>query len=336
MADRDDLDNRTIENLNFDILSALAVFVAYDLKLFQILARGPTSAARWCEQAGIAARPAEALISVCAALGLVLRSGSLYSLSDLGKKYLDEQSSTFVGPYLDILIAVNQYYTFNYLKRAVLDNSPKIDIWADICAKQDVNASRLFTESMHAQSAAPAEEWVRRVDLNESKVMLDIGCGAGTHSFAALSRYPNLHAMLFDLPVVCGIASDYARSSGASERIEICPGNMWSDPFPDADVHLYSQVFHDWTEHECRFLAAKSFSTLPPGGRIIVHEIMYDDTKEGPLAAAAYSVSMLLWTHGRQFSAKEISDILTGAGFTALRTIKTFGNWSIIAGVKPR
>jgi O-methyltransferase domain/Dimerisation domain len=336
MGGRQDLDNRTIENLNFDILNALAVFVAYDLRLFQTLAHGPTSTTEWCTQAGINVRPAESLISVCTALGLIQDVGPLHSLTAMGKKYLDPDSPTFVGAYIDTLIAVNQYYTFSQLKKAVLENTPQIHMWTDLCAKEDVAAVRLFTESMHAQSAAPAEAWVRRIRLGKCKIMLDIGSGAGTHSIAAVSRYPALHAILFDLPAVSRIAADYARSSALSDRLIVHPGNMWSDPFPGSDVHLYSQIFHDWPEAECRFLAEKSFSSLPPGGTIIIHEIMYDDDKQGPLAAAAYSVSMLLWTRGRQFSARELRDLLTAAGFVGLKMFRTFGNWSILLGTKPR
>ena len=47
--------------------------------------------------------------------------------------------------------------------------------------------------------------------------------------------------------------------------------------------HFYSNIFHDWPPEKCSFLTRKSFDALPPGGRLVVHEMLYDDDKKGPL-----------------------------------------------------
>ena len=69
---------------------------------------------------------------------------------------------------------------------------------------------------------------------------------------------------------------------------------MWKDPFPAADLHSYSQVFHAWTSEQCRFLTAKSFAALPSGGRLVVHELLLNADKSGPRLPTLMGMVMLL------------------------------------------
>ena len=106
-------------------------------------------------------------------------------------------------------------------------------------------------------------------------------------------------------------------------------------PFPSADVHFYSFIYHDWTPEKCRFLTEKSFATLPSGGHIMIHEMLYNDEKTGPFPIAALSMIMLGWTEGEQYSLKELSEMLREAGFTDIEVKPTFGYWSIVTALKP-
>ena len=105
-------------------------------------------------------------------------------------------------------------------------------------------------------------------------------------------------------------------------------------PYPAAGVHLYSNIFHDWTPDKCRFLSEKSFGSLEPGGRIILHEMLYNDDKTGPFAAAGLSAVMIGWTMGEQYSSAELVAMLTEAGFEKIDVTPTFGYYSIVTGTK--
>jgi O-methyltransferase domain len=92
----------------------------------------------------------------------------------------------------------------------------------------------------------------------------------------------------------------------------------------------------EWPPEKCQLLAGKSFESLKPGGRLIVHEMLYDDRKTGPFATAAMNINMLLWYDaGRQYSGRELSAILTEAGFSEIEVMPTFGYYSIVVGRKP-
>ena len=110
---------------------------------------------------------------------------------------------------------------------------------------------------------------------------------------------------------------------------------MWTDPFPPADVHFYSMIYQCWTPEKCRFLTGKSFESLRPGGHILIHEMLYNDEKTGPFPIAAFSMIMLGWTEGEQYSGKEISEMLREAGFGNIQVRPTFGYWGIVTAQKP-
>ena len=109
---------------------------------------------------------------------------------------------------------------------------------------------------------------------------------------------------------------------------------MWSDAFPLADLHFYSNIYHDWPPEKGRLLTQKSFESLEPGGRLVIHEALYDDDKTGPLTVAAANMVMLLSVEGQQYSGCELCAMLAGAGFVDIEVKPTCGYWSIVTGRK--
>jgi hypothetical protein len=134
---------------------------------------------------------------------------------------------------------------------------------------------------------------------------------------------------------VCEVAQEFIAGLGLGGRIRTQAGDMWQAPLPAADLHFYSEIYHNWLPERCRFLTRKSFESLPPGGRIVIHEMLYNDEKTGPFPLAAFSIAMLLWTQGQQHSGPELVAMLEEAGFTEVRVQPTFGYWSITTGRKP-
>ena len=92
---------------------------------------------------------------------------------------------------------------------------------------------------------------------------------------------------------------------------------MLTDPLPsDADVHLFSNVLHDWDTPVVGQLLQKSFDALPAGGMVIVHEAFLNAEKTGPLHVAEYSVLLVHASEGRCYSVAEMEGYLSAAGFS--------------------
>lgn len=330
-------DDRPLWDIIMGIYGYQAVLLCHELGLFPLLAGKPLGLAEIAAALQIAPRPAQALLQVCRALGLVTVAEEKFSLTPLAEDYLLESGPVYFGGFLDYTLAHRSVLSYDSLKEAVLTNSAQVYGGAELynSHQEEEELARAFTRMMHSHSQAPAQVWPEKIDLAGIRTMLDIGGGSGVHSIGAALCWPELRVVLFDLPAVCAVAAEYFASQGLEERSRTESGDIWQDPFPAADLHFYSDIFHDFSYEKCRFLAGKSFAHLEAGGRIILHEMLYYGDKSGPFTVAGYDVSMLLWTEGQQFSGTELSAMLAAAGFVDLRVIPTLGYWGIVTGRKP-
>ncbi len=312
--------------------------VAHELRLFSLLALQPQSLAEICETLQIKHRAAEALVSMNVSLGLLHIDNGAYTLTQLAKDYLLENSPTYIGGFLDLHIANIQVFSFDSIKQAVLTNTSQVYSRKKIfqAHEEQVALARSFTKAMHDHSMPAALAWSSVIDLSKERRLLDIGGGSGAHSIGAALKWANLQAVILDMAIVCDIAQEYVAQYDLQNRITTLSSDMWNDPFPPADLHFYSEIYHDWPPEKGRFLTHKSFESLEPGGRIIIHEMLYDnEQKLGAPAVAAYNMMMLVWTEGQQYSGTELSRMLNEVGFVDIKVLPTSGYWGIVTGCKP-
>ncbi len=333
------MDDRPLWDVVFGVYGYPAVVLAHKLKLFPLLAEKPRTLSEVCDALNIARRPAAAILTAATALGFLHLQDGRYELTPLSESYLLEGSPTYIGGYWDA--ALIPYYavcSLESLEKAVLTDTPQIygggrEMFQSHAEQADL--ARAFTRAMHSTSMGPALAWPDTLDLSGHRLMLDVGGGSGAHCIGAALRWPTLQALVFDTPPVCEVAEEFIAGHGLQGRISTQIGDMWQDPFPPADLHFYSMIYHDWPPEKCQFLTRKSFESLEPGGRLVIHEMLYDDDKTGPFPVAACNIVMLLWTEGQQYSGAELSAMLGEAGFTDIEAKPTFGYWSIVTGRKP-
>ena len=329
-------DGKVVWDIIFYVTGLPAVFVSHDLGLFEVLDDSPASLSELAGRLGIAERPLEALLAINTSMGLLAKKEGLYSLTQVAEEYLTSKSDCYMGGPLE-LISKNDFSTsISALKNAVSTNSAQTYGDGELFkSHQDMaEEAKVFTRAMHGFSMAPALHWPSKLDLSSSTHFLDIGGGSGAHTVGVLSRWKQMRGTLFDLAPICEVARETFLQYALQDRADTSVGDLWGTEFPEADVHFYSQIFHDWPREKCEFLAKKSFRSLSPGGRILIHEILYTDDRSKPLAAAASSIGMLLWTEGKQYSGKEIMAMLQEAGFVDIEVVPTYADWSVVSGRK--
>jgi hypothetical protein len=319
-------DDRPLWDLIAAARGYTAVLLAHDLKLFALLAERPRTLQDISAALKLASQPAEALLIMLESLALIRSDNGHYALTSLAADALLESSPAYFGWYLDREIANDSVFSFAGLKAAVVDNSG-LSLRAD---------RRLFAHAMHSMSMGAALSWPKVIDLSASRLMLDVGGGSGAHAIGAALHWPHLQALLFDKEVeMLKVAEEFVAQYGVQDRVRMQIGDMLHDPLPAADLHLFSAIYHHWPEERCRELTAKSFASLPSGGRVIIHERPYNDARTGPLAIAAMTLPALLRGEAGRYSARDYAGMLLEAGFINVETKPTTGYWSIISGRKP-
>jgi len=203
-------------------------------------------------------------------------------------------------------------------------------------AMEQEELARHFTLALSGRAKNVAPALAQRVSMQGARLLLDVGCGTGIYSFALLQRYSDLRVILLDRPEVLKIAAELAREYGVADRTEFRSGDMFGDDsFPSADAVLLSNVLHDWDIPECRELIGRCGRILPPGGRLLIHDVFLNDALDGPLPIALYSAALFTLTEGRAYSATEYRSWLVEAGLAPAEVVPTLIHCGVLAGTKP-
>jgi len=288
------------------------------LDLFTALATAPTTLADLCQRFSIHPRPADTLCTLLIANHLLQRDADgLLHVTDTARDFLVAGSPLDARPYYASIAdkpGVDDFLTVLRTDRPA--NWPGEEGDADWHAAMRTEAfAESFTAAMDCRGRVLGPGLAQALAGCPPHRLLDVGGGSGVYSIAVAAAFPATRATVLEASPVDAIAQRTVAAAGLGGRINILTADMFADPWPeDHDAHLFSNVLHDWNEADCRRLLARSVAALPEGGRLLIHDMLLDDDKSGPLWAAEYSVLLTTVTQGRLYSAAEIGDWLADLG----------------------
>ena len=177
-------------------------------------------------------------------------------------------------------------------------------------AAWDAEQHRRFILGMHnITMAGRGRLFLEHVDLSGRTRLFDVGGGPGTYSILACRKWPELQAVVFDVPETIAIAAERIAAEGMGDRIRTQAGDWNVDEFEAGnDVVLFSNVLHGAGSGAGDKLA-KASRSMVPGGLLVVQDFLLDDDKNGPLVPALFNVMV------GAFSRRELIDLLIEAGF---------------------
>jgi SAM-dependent methyltransferase len=276
------------------------------------------------------------MVTLCVAMGLITQSGGVYHLTLRAREHLVGGSMWNLGPYYASLKDRPQTLDMvKVLKTGKPANWGSYDPqeWAKAMERPDFATQ--FTAAMDCRGVYLGHALARKVDLSESKALLDIAGGSGIYSCALAARYPQLKATVLERPPVDRIAREAIEKQGGSDRVSVITGDMFKEDFPTGfDVHLISNVLHDWEDPQVRELIAKSHAALNTDGLLLIHDAHINAEKTGPLPVAQYSALLMQVTEGKCYSVGEMRAYVTDAGFEWQAFHQTAADRSVIVAKK--
>ena len=298
---------------------------AHELDLFSRLAGGAgATVAELAERLGLHPRPAEMLLTGCAALGLLEKADGRYRNTPLSEAYLVRGKPYYFGGFVQ-MADKRLYAGWDKLTEALRTNRPTT--WdpatqSSLFDSADPAMLAYFWEAMHSLSTMSARRLGEAVDFSPFRRLLDIGGGSGAYDIELCKQYGELRATVFDLPHVAEIAAEKVADAGLADRVNAVGGDFFESLPEGHDVHLLSMILHDWDEATNRALLRRSFEALTSGGAVVVSELLVNDDKTGPVPAALMSLNMLIETEGgRNYTPAEYAGWLEEAGFRRIETI---------------
>jgi SAM-dependent methyltransferase len=270
-------------------------------------------------QLGFQRRPIDVMTTLFVAMGLLERDGAKLRTAAPAREHLVAHSPWYLGPYYpkvaDRPIARDLIDILRSGAPARFASRPDEDDWHR--AMESETFAEEFTAAMNTRGLLTAPALAQQLDLSRHQRLLDIAGGSGVFACALAERFPELRASVLEKAPVDRIAARSIQRRGLGDRVDTVIGDMLAEPLPGGyDVHLLSNVVHDWDEDVVRQLLGASASALPPGGLLIIHDTFLNATKTGPLPIAEYSVLLMHVTQGRCYSVAEIEVWLMEGGFS--------------------
>ena len=316
-----------------DLLAAALVW----LDLFTWLDHHPSDRAGICRALEIKERPTDVMLTLFVAMGFLRLENGIFSLTGLAREHLVKTSPWFIGPYYASLKEspvckdfLNVLRTGRPANWGGLENEKE---WAR--AMEDETFARRFTAAMDCRGVYLGQAVAKALALPGHRQLLDIAGGSGIYACCIVAHHPHLKATVLEKPPVDQVARNAIARRGFTNRVSVIAGDMFAGALPAGfDVHLVSNVLHDWDVPVVRQLLAGSFNALPAGGLLVIHDAHINAEKTGPLPVAAYSAMLMHSTEGRCYSIAEMEDCLSEAGFVEMRFIPTAADRSLITAAK--
>ncbi|MCU0704847.1 MAG: acetylserotonin O-methyltransferase [Fimbriiglobus sp.] len=325
-----------------DLISAFrrtqVLFTACELTLFDALGT-PKTCSQLAGELNLNADALERLLGACVMLGLLRKVGDTYANTPAADAYLTTASPHRMLGYINYSNAV-LWKLWDNLPDAIREGTHR---WKQTFGTDGPIFAQLFRTpadqrefllGMHGYGLMSSPQVVNAVDLGRYKTFVDLGGATGHLATAACQRWPNLNAVVFDLPQVIGLSQEIVNTTPVADRVKVIGGDFFADELPPGDVYALGRILHDWTEEKITKLLAKIHAALPPGGAVLIAEKVLHDDKAGPDWAVTQSLNMLLVTEGKERTLGEYAKLLEAAGFRHVTCHRTPAPLDALMAVK--
>jgi hypothetical protein len=302
--------------------------------LFELMeARGSVSVGEVSEGTVLNENGADALLGVLCAIGLAARDPSgRYSLTTAAREYFLCGSPFFIGdqfsarsePLLRAYVDLHNGLLLR-LRLKALSHLPGIRF-----------GSTVRLRNQHARNLAACATAVRTGEFAAVRCLVDVAGGSGTFSIPFALENPSARVVLAELPQALPNIRRLLREHALESRIELLGMSVFEYPWtiPRCDGVFIGNFLHGFADETCVRVCREALDGLSPGGRIWIHELIWNPNKDGPLITALHNAAMRSGGAGRQRTAAEIEAILQRAGFVATYAVAGAGAFALIAGRK--
>jgi acetylserotonin N-methyltransferase len=303
--------------------------------------RGTLTLAQACSETSLNEAGADALLGVLCALELTTRDAAgRYALTPSSREYCLRSSPYFI---------VDQLSTYRdplprafRLQRQKREQRALWKLWSTLLwkLKGTLQSNRFGSSArlinQHARNLPACTTAARTAEFKGVRCMVDIGGGSGTFTIPLALENRVARIILTDLPRALPNIRPYLIEHGLEKRVELLGMNAleYPWPIPACDGIFMGNFLRGFGESTCRELCEEAHRHLLPGGKIWIHEMIWNENKDGPLITALWNASMRQGL-GQQRTFQEIATILESAGFADPYVVPTAGAFSLVAGCKP-
>lgn len=310
-------DVRQISKLAYGFMASKALFAALNMELFAHVSKGARTAQALSAATGVPVHRLETLIAALVSTGALVRSDDGLFNAPATETYLVPGAPAYFGDYYRFQIGGQIYGMFEHLDAGLHGDTEGLAHQNMSAWLSDPKQADDFSRAQHAGSLGPAIMLAKKLDLEGAESLLDVAGGTGAYAITFCERNPSLSATILDFPTVIEVARRYVAEAGMGDRISLVGGDAREAAWPAGqDVILMSYLLSAVNGEDIAPLLAKAYESLKPGGLLILHDFMLDETRSGPSSAALFFLTYLTnQPDAISFSAAELAPMVTSVGF---------------------
>lgn len=187
----------------------------------------------------------------------------------------------------------------------------------------------LYDRAMNATSDSFVQ-CAEAYDFSNAHMLIDIGGGQGAFALEVLSRYPDLHAISFDLPEV--IKDAPAGTHPASRRLEFMSGDAFLKVPSGGDIYMTSTVLRCFDDERCLLLLKNIHEAMPAYARLAAFELIIPDQRDNLQMSMADLTARVLYG-GCDRTEGQFRDLFAQAGLRLRRAIPVEGSLHVLEAV---
>ena len=327
------VDSVRLQNIAQAYGQSAALMAAVELGLFTAIAQGADGIEAIAQAIDIHPVNAERLVTMLTAMELLrLDDGRYRNAADV-ERFLVEGSARYAGPWM--LFTKPGWNEWGRLAEHLRARELRVLGPIDDFTVAD---ARAYHEATYSIGMGAGRRFSRQVDLAGRKKILDLGGGSGAYCIVAAQTWPEIEAVVFDLPPVVEVAREFIAENGVADRVDAIAGDFTKDPFPgDADVVIMASNLPMYGPEMIGQVVAKAFDALLPGGEMhLIGETLNDD-RTGPIGPAYWGLGQaIVETLGVAHSEADCVGYFRAAGFVDV-AVSPFveGSLARIHGRKP-
>jgi SAM-dependent methyltransferase len=290
-----------------------ALMAAVELGLFTAISNGAGDRAAVAEALEISPLNADRLVTYCLGLGLLALTESGLANADDVARFLVQDKKEYAGDWM--LFTKPGWNDWGVLAEHLRNTDEPVTLGA--YAEWSVDDARKYHEATYAIGMGAGSRFVKLTDLSQRRFLIDIGGGSGAYCINAAKVYPNIKAVVLDLPPVVEVAREFIAANGVSEQVEARACDFTKDPFPNgADVAIMASNQSLYGGDIIRDVVQKAYDALTPGGEMHFIGHLLNAERTGPAEPAQWALDQAI-KHGtgHAHAASDIRDYFESAGF---------------------
>ncbi len=302
----------------------------HQVGLLQLLSERLISIPEVCARTQLSENGADALLGVLCGLRIAKRlCDGRYTLSEAAQEYFSPNSPFYIANELSP--------PGERIPRTYIGNGAVAHAWIKMIHLLP-SMRKGTTERLRNQHVRNLPACIAAVESGEFAgldCIVDLAGGSGAFAIPLAREYPATRIVLVELPAALKNVRSFLAEYGVAERIELVGMDVFAPPWkvPECDGLFIGNFLHGFNDNTCISVCRQAHERLRRGGKVWVHEMLWNTNRDGPLITALWNASMRA-AGGKQRTAGEIISLLQHAGFHSPHVVPTAGAFALVGAQK--